>query len=85
MATCLCCPKDPDRGNDEGGRADECAAFDDDADNAGGKRGLQGEWELADVLVDAAIGTPAAEGYKSWLNYKEIKKNIKKNSVNEDQ
>lgn len=65
MATCLCCPKDPAWGIDEGGRADEWAALDDDDDNAGGKRGLHGEWELADVLVDAAIGTPAAEGYKS--------------------
>lgn len=42
--------------------------FSDDA-NEGGKSGLHGECELADVLVDAAaIGTPAADGYKSWLN-----------------
>lgn len=50
-------------------RADEWATeLDDDDDSADGRRGLHGEWELADVLVEAAIGTPAAEGYKSWLN-----------------
>lgn len=50
-------------------RADEWATeLDDDDDSAEGKSGLQGECELAEVLVEAAIGTPAAEGYKSWLN-----------------
>lgn len=39
--------------------------LDDDDESDGGKRGLHGECELADVLVEAAIGTPAAEGYKS--------------------
>lgn len=73
MATCLC-PNDPTKGIDEGVIDDECAAFDDeDDDNAGGKRGLHGEWELADVLVEAAMGTPAAEGYKSWLNWKDVR------------
>lgn len=33
----------------------------------GGKRGLQGEWEPAEVLEDAASGTPEEE-YRSWLN-----------------
>lgn len=48
--------------------ADECSVFDVDvADaNVGGKRGLHGECELAEVLVDVN-GTPV-EGYKSWLN-----------------
>lgn len=65
MATCLCCPKDPPaNGIDDGANADECGLFDDD-DSADGRRGLHGECELADVLVDAPIGTPAAEGYKS--------------------
>lgn len=39
--------------------------FEDEDDSDGGSNGLHGEFELADVLVDAAIGTPAAEGYKS--------------------
>lgn len=68
LATCLC-PNDPTKGIDEGVSDDVCAWFDvvvDDSD--GGKSGLHGEWELAEVLVDAAIGTPAADGYKSWLN-----------------
>lgn len=74
LATFLWCPKDPTNGI-EGVWDDECAAvLDDDDDNAGGRSGLHGEWELADVLVDAAIGTPAADGYKSWLNYKKVKK-----------
>lgn len=72
LATCLCCsPKEPAKGIDEGVSDDvwdEWAVFDDDA-NEGGKSGLHGECELADVLVDAAaIGTPAVDGYKSWLN-----------------
>lgn len=48
-------------------RVDECAAeLDDDDESAGGRRGLHGECELAEVLVDAAaMGTPAADGYKS--------------------
>lgn len=50
-------------------RADEWATeLDDDDDSADGRRGLHGECELAEVLVEAAIGTPAAEGYRSWLN-----------------
>ena len=64
LATCLC-PNDPARGNDEGVKADECGA-EFVADNEGGKSaGLHGECELAEVLVDAASGTPAVEGYKS--------------------
>lgn len=67
LVTCLC-PNDPIKGIDEGVRADECAEcaeFDVD-DRDGGKRaGLHGEWELVDVLVEAAKGTPADDGYKS--------------------
>ena len=64
LVTCLC-PRDPIKGIDEAVRADECAEFDVD-DREGGKRaGLHGEWELVDVLVDAARGTPADDGYKS--------------------
>lgn len=29
--------------------------------SVGGNRGLQGEWELVDVLVDVANGTPVDE------------------------
>lgn len=65
--TCLCCPDDPPaNGFDDGGSADECGWFDDDS--ADGNIGLHGEWELAEVLVEAPMGTPAADGYKSWLN-----------------
>lgn len=63
MAICLC-PRDPTKGIDEGVIADECAALEVD-DSVGGNKGLHGEWELTDVLVEAAIGTPAADGYKS--------------------
>jgi hypothetical protein len=64
LVTCLC-PSDPTKGSDEGVRADECAEFEVD-DREGGKRaGLHGEWELVEVLVDAAKGTPADDGYKS--------------------
>lgn len=67
---CLC-PNEPTKGIDEGVRADECAECAEcaelvDDDKAGGKRaGLHGEWELVDVLVEAAKGTPAVDGYKS--------------------
>jgi hypothetical protein len=79
LATCLC-PSDPSdpKGIDEGGSIDECACecececalvLVDVADGSvGGRSGLHGECELVEVLVDAPMGTPAAEGYKSWLN-----------------
>lgn len=44
-----------------------------------GSSGLHGEWDPADVLEDAASGTPDDE-YRSWLNWKEIKK--KSNAIN---
>jgi hypothetical protein len=83
LAKCLC-PSDPSdpsdpKGIDEGGRIDEwpceseCAlVLVDVADGSdGGRSGLHGECELVEVLVEAPMGTPAAEGYRSWLNCKE--------------
>lgn len=63
LVTCLC-PKDP-KGIDEGVSDDECFEFVEDDRFGGRSAGLHGEWELVDVLVDAAKGTPAADGYKS--------------------
>ena len=60
MVICLC--RDP-KGN-VGIVVDEvCVAFT-DAERDGGKRGLHGECELAEVLEDAANGTPV-DGYSS--------------------
>lgn len=64
LVMCLC-PNEP---KDIVGMVveDVAVTFDDD-DNDGGNKGLHGEWELAEVLDEAANGTPV-EGYKSWLN-----------------
>jgi hypothetical protein len=64
LVMCLC-PSDPTKGIDEGVRADECAEFDVDDREGGRRAGLHGECELVDVLVEAANGTPADDGYKS--------------------
>lgn len=41
-----------------------------------GNRGLHGEWEFAEVLVEVVRGTPVVDEYKSWLNWCEEGKNL---------
>lgn len=67
LVICLC--RDP-KGN-VGIVVDEVWVALTDAESDGGRRGLHGECELAEVLEDAANGTPV-DGYSSWLNYNKI-------------
>lgn len=48
-----------------------------------GNSGLHGEWDPAEVLEEAANGTPLVE-YNSWLNYKIKKQEIKKKSISKN-
>lgn len=66
LVTCLC-------PNDELAfdAVDDCIVLEEVAEfkvDVDGNKGLHGEWELAEVLVEAVNGTAPVDEYKSWLN-----------------